>query len=70
MTEWKQYRRKGVAEVRPYAPGEDLTGINVSVADTPSEGDMIGRDPDNHAAQWYIAQSWFERNYEPVDGAE
>ena len=32
---WKTYRRKGVAEMRPYVPGEDLTGISVSAPDVP-----------------------------------
>lgn len=27
--EFKQYRRKGIAEMRPYVKGEDLTGIIV-----------------------------------------
>jgi hypothetical protein len=32
--EFKQYRRKGLAEMRPYVPGEDLLGVSVSEADT------------------------------------
>jgi len=32
---WKQYRRKGITEMRPYVPGEALTGISVSYIDTP-----------------------------------
>jgi hypothetical protein len=65
-TEWKQYKRKGLSEMRPYAVGEDLTGISVSQADTPEEGGMIARNPKNHADQWYVAKKYFEDNLEPA----
>jgi hypothetical protein len=38
MNEWKQYKRKGLSEMRPYVPGEDLTGISVAEVDTPELG--------------------------------
>ena len=63
---WKQYRRTGVSEMRPYVPGEDLTGIAVSAADTPEVGGMIARNPANHADQWYVAKAYFEANLEEV----
>jgi hypothetical protein len=65
-TEWKQYKRKGLSEMRPYVVGEDLTGISVSQADTPEEGGMIARNPKNHADQWYVAKKYFEDNLEPA----
>jgi hypothetical protein len=63
--EWTQYRRKGVAEMRPYCPGEDLTGISVSDVDhPPALGGMIARNPLNETDQWYVARQYFEDNFE------
>ena len=33
MREFRQYRRKQIAELRPYEPGEDLSGVSISAAD-------------------------------------
>lgn len=63
---WKSYRKKGVAEMRPYVVGEDLAGISVSATDTPGPGGMIARNQDNHDDQWYVAAEFFKRNYEDV----
>jgi len=41
---WKQYKRKGVSEMRPYIPGEDLSNISVNPVDTPELGGMIARE--------------------------
>jgi hypothetical protein len=60
---WKQYRRKALASMRPYVPGEDLAGISVSETDSPAEGGMIARNPDNHADQWYVAPAYFAANF-------
>jgi len=66
--EWTQYRRKGVSEMRPYLPGEDLTGISVSKTDQPPvPGGMIARNPQNHADQWYVARHYFQENFEEVE---
>ena len=35
---FRPYRKKGVTEMRPYVPGEDLSGVSVSETDTPEEG--------------------------------
>ena len=44
MNEFKQYRRKGLAEMRPYVPGEDLSGVSVSEGDDPmNDLGMIAR---------------------------
>jgi hypothetical protein len=53
MNEFKQYRRKQIAELRPYVDGEILTDrVSVSAADkeagSPKLGDMIVRNPKNH----------------------
>lgn len=69
---FRQYRRKQIAELRPYMPGETLSErVSISVADrengSPKEGDMIARDPANHDDQWLVAKDYFEANFEPID---
>lgn len=72
---WTKYRRTNIAEMRPYVPGEDLTGVSVSEADKAlsapdfNEG-MIARNPANHADRWYIARDYFDANFEPLDLAD
>ena len=45
-------------------------GISVSAADSdnysPKLGDMIARNPNNHADQWLVAKQYFEDNLELV----
>ena len=65
MNEFKQYRRKGLAEMRPYVPGEDLSGVSVSKEDDPlNDLGMISRNPKNHADKWYVAKKYFEDSFE------
>lgn len=65
---WKQYRRKGLSEMRPYIKGEDLSKISVSKEDNPQQDmGMIARNPKNHADQWYVARKYFEENLEEVE---
>jgi hypothetical protein len=71
MSNFKQYRRKQIAELRAYEPGETLSErISISAADrengSPKEGDMIARNPVNHDDQWLVAKDYFEMNFEPV----
>lgn len=62
---WKQYKRKGLSEMRPYEKGEDLSGVSVSEQDDPeNDMGMIARNPKNHADQWYVARKYFEDNLE------
>lgn len=62
---WKKYRRKGLSEMRPYVPGEDLSGISVSAVDKPEHDfGMIARNPLNHEDQWYVADKYFRDNFE------
>ena len=63
---WKQYRRTGLSEMRPYVVSEDLAGVSVSDEDTPKEGDMIARNPKNHDDKWLVAKEYFEENLEPA----
>jgi hypothetical protein len=65
-----QYRRRQIAELRPYVTGEPMNNISVSAEDTkagsPKPGDMIARNPKNHANQWLVAVKYFADNFEPV----
>jgi hypothetical protein len=65
-----KYRRTQIAEMRPYAPGESMDGISISAPDkmagSPKPGDMIARNPKNHADQWLIAAQYFADNFEPL----
>ena len=69
MNEFTKYRRKQIAELRPYVPGETLDGVSVSAADrengSPKVGDMIARNPKNHDDQWLVAWQYFVDNFEP-----
>ena len=67
MNEFKQYKRKGLSEMRPYVYGEDLSDVSVSDEDYPIEDmGMIARNPKNHKDQWYVARKYFNDNLEPV----
>jgi hypothetical protein len=70
MTEFARYRRKQIAELRPYRSGESLEGVSISAADkeagSPKLGDMIARNPKNHADQWLVAAKYFADNFEPA----
>lgn len=72
MQEFSRYRRKQIAELRPYVPGETLdANVSVSAADqhvgSPKSGDMIARNPANHDDQWLVAAQYFADNFEPVE---
>lgn len=73
MSEFKQYKRKGLSEMRPYVKGEDMTGIMISEADKQLftlEGGMVARNPKNHDDKWYVAKKYFEDNLELVQEVE
>ena len=66
-TRFQRYRRTGIALMRPYEPGEDLTEISVSGEDDPaSDLGMIAVNPDNPSDQWYVARAYFDKNFEPA----
>lgn len=72
MSEFKQYRRKSISEMRTYVEGETLDGkVSISEADlkdgSPKLGDMIARNPKNHDDQWLVAKAYFEENLEPIE---
>lgn len=69
-SEFKQYRRKQIAELRPYRPGEVYVGISISQPDqaagSPKLGDMIARNPKNHNDKWLVSAQYFKDNFEPM----
>lgn len=71
MKQFTQYRRKQIAELRPYVVGEYVGDISISKEDlragSPKAGDMIARNPKNHADQWLVAAAYFKDNFEPMD---
>lgn len=67
---FKRFRRSQIAELRPYEPGEVLSGVSISAPDreagSPKLGDMIARNPVNHKDQWLVAAAYFATNFEPA----
>jgi hypothetical protein len=63
--EWKLYRKTATIEARPYVAGEDLKGVAVNPLDSPAEGGMVCRDPQNHQDSWYCTAEYF-KVYEKV----
>ena len=70
MSEFRQYRRKQITELREWEPGDDLARVSLSAADkeagSPKSGDMIARNPANHDDQWLVAATYFADNFEPA----
>jgi hypothetical protein len=63
---WAVYRKKAVQRMRKYVVGEDLTGISVNAQDTPGVGGMIAVNESNPKDMWYVAEDFFNKNYEFV----
>ena len=68
---FRPYRRTQIAQMRPYVPGETLSDrVSVSAPDreagSPRPGDMIARNPANHADQWLVAADYFAANFEEI----
>lgn len=63
--EFKLYTRKGLAEMRPYVFGEDLSKILVAFTDNPkTDMGMVARNQASHEDQWYVSRKYFEDNFE------
>lgn len=71
MIDFKQYRRSKVAEMAQWTPGFDMKDVSVSKPDSdagsPKSGDMIARNPANHADKWLVAAQYFADNFEPME---
>ena len=68
MSEFKQYNRVQIAELREYVEGETLpNSVSISQADrdngSPKTGDMIARNPKNHNDQWLVSKKYFVENF-------
>jgi hypothetical protein len=70
MSDFRQYRRKQIAELAPWTPDADMTRVSVSAADrdagSPKPGDMIARNPKDHEDKWLVSKAYFEENFEPA----
>ena len=68
--EFTSFRRTQIAEMIPYNKAVDMTNVSISQADleqgSPKLGDMIARNPKNHADKWLVAETYFKDNFEPM----
>jgi hypothetical protein len=68
--EFQRFRRKQIAELRPWVPGDDMAGVSISDADrangSPKRRDWIARNPADHSDKWLVAEQYFKDNFEPV----
>lgn len=68
VPDFRPYRKKERAELRFSIEGEDVSGISISPEDvkagSPKAGDMIARNPKNHADQWLVSAQYFADNFE------
>lgn len=73
-TRFKQYRRTGLSEMRPYEQGDWAdASISFSKEDTKLStllGGYVARNPENHKDQWYVAKKYFEENLEEATVTE
>ena len=73
MSEFKAYRRKGLAYLRPVIKGEDLTGVSISAVDDqlrrndPAAFDtgFVACNKDDPDDRWYVARRYFDDNFDP-----
>lgn len=67
---FKPYRRTQIAEMVPWTPAFIMSTVSIANVDrtagSPKEGDMIARNPKNHADQWLVAAQYFADNFEPM----
>lgn len=77
MNEFKQYKRTQIAEMRKVTQDEVDNpysfvdkNISISQADldngSPKIGDMIARNPKNHADQWLVSEQYYKDNFEDI----
>ena len=70
MDDFKQFRRKQIAELADWTPGFDMAGVSLSDADkaagSPKAGDKVARNPTNHSDRWLVAADYFATNFESI----
>jgi hypothetical protein len=70
MMNFKQYRHTQIAEMCPVEEFTSLAEVSISKPDreagSPKPGDMVARNPKNHADQWLVAAKYFADNFEPA----
>lgn len=74
MSEFKQYRRKSISEMRQIIGGESLIGVSISDVDKKLKDEFpnifnqgyVARNPKNHEDQWYVAKAYFDDNLEEI----
>ena len=69
-SKYGRYRRTGIAEMTPWEPGMDMAGVSISETDlkngSPSQGDMVARNPVDHSDKWLVSRAYFQSNFEPA----
>lgn len=75
MSEFKQYKRKGLSEMIAFRDfvGQDMSKVSVSdqdklLSNEEFEKGYIARNPKNHADMWYVAKKYFDDNLELAGG--
>ncbi len=72
MSEFKQYLRTNVAEMRPVTEKDTFISLSeqdVSISDvdgnngSPKVEDLIARNPKNHKDMWLVAKQYAEDNF-------
>ena len=67
-TVWREYKRVGLTEMTPYIDGMDVSDVSIATADlaqgSPTVGDMIARNPENHMDMWLVSEKYFKENLE------
>jgi len=70
MYGYKKYRRTQIAEMIPWTLDLTMEGVSISAPDkaagSPKAGDMIARNPKNHADRWLVAAQYFADNFEEM----
>lgn len=76
MSEFRQYLRTNIAEMRPVTENEiyslihESNDVSISAQDiingSPKIGDMIARNPLDHKDQWLVAADYFRENFKEM----
>ena len=74
MTDWKMYHRINMSEMMPWRESMEMGHVAIAEVDidkgSPRPGDMIARNPNNHADKWLVSEKYFQENFVPVLASE